>query len=36
MADVERGDLRELALDRRMQNRREDGVGLVLEVNQAF
>jgi len=36
VADVERGDLREFALDRRMQDRREDGVGFMAKVDQAF
>lgn len=36
VAGVERGDLPELALDRRLQNRGEDGVRFVLKVNQAF
>jgi hypothetical protein len=36
VAGVERDDLRELALERRVQDRREDGVRLALEVNQAF
>jgi hypothetical protein len=36
VAGVERGDLPELALDRRVQNRGEDGVRFALKVNQAF
>ena len=36
VAGAERNDLPELALDRRVQNRGEDGVRFVLKVNQAF
>jgi hypothetical protein len=36
VAGVERGDLGELALERRVQNRGEDGVRFSLKVNQAF
>jgi len=36
VAGAERDDLRELALERRVQDRGENGVRLVAEVNQAF
>lgn len=36
MVSAERSDLSELALDRRVQNRGEDGVRFALKVNQAF
>jgi hypothetical protein len=36
MAGVEHNDLGELALERRVQNRGEDGVRLALKVNQTF
>nr|MBI3612209.1 hypothetical protein [Nitrospirota bacterium] len=36
VAGAERSDLSEFALDRRVQNRGEDGVRFALKVNQAF
>lgn len=36
VAGAKRRDLRKLALERRVEDRGEDGIRLVAEVNQAF